>query len=156
MGKFCASAGVGLFLQESGPTQITVRRHAHARVLAGLEPDYKPARAKPLLWHPASVALAERRMFACSANSSAPLTWSKLHRKSLAELWIEGGDGVPRKGRRKPQIAWIPLSPPNPEATGLFGNRVILHLTKSGSSSVPFKMDLSKVPCKQQIVSVIN
>ena len=47
MGKFCASAGIGLLLQEGGPAQITVRRHEHARVLAGLEPDYKPDRGEP-------------------------------------------------------------------------------------------------------------
>lgn len=36
-----------LFLQEGGPTQITVRRHKRARVLAGLEPDYKPDQGEP-------------------------------------------------------------------------------------------------------------
>lgn len=137
VGKFCASAGVGLLLQQGGPARITVRRHEHARLLTGLEPDYKPSpgRAGRRLCQACALtsrqrclggAWAEARSANSSANSSEnTVTWPKSHRKSLAEMWI-GGDAVPWKRRRKPWLGRILPSPPNLEVVGLFGDRVIL------------------------------
>lgn len=45
--EFCASAGIGLLLQQGGPAQITVRHHGLARVPAELGSDCSPARAEP-------------------------------------------------------------------------------------------------------------
>lgn len=98
VGKFCASAGVGLLLQQGGPARITVRRHEHARLLTGLEPDYKPSpgRAGRRLCQACALtsrqrclggAWAEARSANSSANSSEnTVTWPKSHTKSLAEM----------------------------------------------------------------------
>lgn len=45
--EFCASAGIGLLLQEGGPAQMTVRHDGLAGVPAELERDCSPARGEP-------------------------------------------------------------------------------------------------------------
>lgn len=133
---------------------MAVRRHEHAGVLAGLEPDYRAARAEPPAPLPSPradtlpalpwlrVGRGVLRRLLC------PDTRPQLLRKRLEELGLEGGNAVPPMG--KGTLALLPQIP-KPQ------HSVVVHLKRAGCvAHVPSKVVPSKIPHEQQVTSPIN